>query len=62
MAEADDRPGAVAARAAHPKIAAGRGFLTARDKSVAAVARRYGPTFTLDLPIFGGPSWSATRP
>jgi cytochrome P450 len=29
------------------------GFLAAREKSVAAVARRYGSAFTLRLPIFG---------
>ena len=36
-----------------PKLLQGVGFLAARDKSVAAVSKRYGPTFTLNLPIFG---------
>ncbi|MBY0287778.1 MAG: cytochrome P450 [Mycobacteriaceae bacterium] len=36
-----------------PKLLQGVGFLAARDKAVAAVSRRYGPTFTLNLPIFG---------
>jgi cytochrome P450 len=36
-----------------PKLLQGVGFLAARDKAVTAVARRYGPTFTLNLPIFG---------
>ncbi|MFI5510151.1 cytochrome P450 [Mycobacterium sp. NPDC051804] len=36
-----------------PKLLQGVGFLAAREKSVAAVAKRHGPTFTLNLPIFG---------
>lgn len=36
-----------------PKLLQGVGFLAARDKAVAAVSRRHGPTFTLNLPIFG---------
>jgi cytochrome P450 len=36
-----------------PKLVQGIGFLTARDKAVAAVGRRYGSEFTLNLPIFG---------
>jgi cytochrome P450 len=36
-----------------PKLLQGVGFLAARDKAVAAVSKRYGPTFTLNLPIFG---------
>ena len=36
-----------------PKLLQGVGFVVAREKSVAALARRYGPAFTLNLPIFG---------
>lgn len=36
-----------------PKLLQGVGFLAAREKSVAALAKRHGPTFTLNLPIFG---------
>jgi hypothetical protein len=36
-----------------PKLLQGVGFVAAREKSVAALARRYGPAFTLRLPIFG---------
>ncbi len=36
-----------------PKLLQGIGFVAARDKSVAALARRYGSEFTLNLPIFG---------
>ena len=36
-----------------PKLLQGVGFVAAREKSVAAMARRYGPAFTLRLPIFG---------
>ena len=36
-----------------PKLLQGVGFLAARDKAVAAVSKRFGPTFTLNLPIFG---------
>ena len=36
-----------------PKMVQGLGFVLNRDKAVAAVARRYGSEFTLDLPIFG---------
>ncbi|BBZ19198.1 cytochrome P450 [Mycolicibacterium gadium] len=36
-----------------PKLLQGVGFLAARDRAVAAVSKRYGPTFTLNLPIFG---------
>jgi len=36
-----------------PKVLQGIGFVVNRDKAVAAVAKRYGPEFTLNLPIFG---------
>jgi cytochrome P450 len=36
-----------------PKLLQGVGFIAAREKSVAAMARRYGSAFTLRLPIFG---------
>jgi cytochrome P450 len=36
-----------------PKLVTGVAFLTARHRAVAAMGRRYGGTFTVDLPIFG---------
>jgi cytochrome P450 len=36
-----------------PKLLQGVGFVAAREKPVAALAKRYGPAFTLRLPIFG---------
>ena len=36
-----------------PKLLQGVGFVAAREKSVAALAKRYGTAFTLHLPIFG---------
>src|SRR5262245_27498326 len=36
-----------------PRIVQSVGFFAAREKSFAALARRYGPAFTLRLPIFG---------
>jgi cytochrome P450 len=36
-----------------PKIVMGVAFLTARRRAVSAVGRRYGSSFTVDLPIFG---------
>src|SRR4051812_22808765 len=36
-----------------PKLLQGLGFVLNRDKAVAAVSRRYGSTFMLNLPIFG---------
>jgi cytochrome P450 len=36
-----------------PKLLQGVGFVAAREKSVAAPAKRYGSAFTLRLPIFG---------
>jgi cytochrome P450 len=36
-----------------PKIVMGLAFLTVRHRAVVAVGRRFGSTFTVDLPIFG---------
>ena len=36
-----------------PKLVQGIGFLASRDKAVAALARRHGSEFVLNLPIFG---------
>jgi cytochrome P450 len=36
-----------------PKLLQGVGFVVSRNKAVAAVGRRYGSEFTLNLPIFG---------
>ena len=36
-----------------PKLLQGVGFILAREKAVAALAKRHGPVFTLNLPIFG---------
>ena len=36
-----------------PKAVMGIAFLTARHRAVAAVGKRYGSTFTVNLPIFG---------
>src|ERR1044072_4099592 len=36
-----------------PRLLQGVGFVAAREKSVAALARRYGSAFTLRLPVFG---------
>jgi cytochrome P450 len=36
-----------------PKFVQGVGFIGAREKSLAALAKRYGSAFTLRLPIFG---------
>jgi cytochrome P450 len=36
-----------------PKLLQGVAFIAAREKSVAALAKRYGPAFTLRLPILG---------
>jgi cytochrome P450 len=36
-----------------PKLLQGVAFVAAREKSVAALAKRYGSAFTLRLPIFG---------
>jgi hypothetical protein len=36
-----------------PKVVQGVAFLTARQRVVAALSRRYGGAFTLNFPIFG---------
>ena len=36
-----------------PKLLQGVGFVAAREKSIAALAKRHGSVFTLRLPIFG---------
>lgn len=36
-----------------PKLIQGAAVLTARYGAVAALGRRYGPTFTLNIPVFG---------
>ncbi|MDT7762943.1 MAG: hypothetical protein QOC63_2363 [Mycobacterium sp.] len=36
-----------------PKLLQGIGFIASRERSVAALAKRYGSAFTLRLPIFG---------
>jgi cytochrome P450 len=53
MAEATTDPVRLPPAPRIPKILQGIGFVAAREKSVAALARRYGSAFTLRLPIFG---------
>jgi cytochrome P450 len=53
MAEATTDPARLPPAPRIPKILQGIGFVAAREKSVAALAKRYGPAFTLRLPIFG---------
>jgi cytochrome P450 len=53
MAEATTDPVRLPPAPRIPKIVQGIGFVAAREKSVAALAKRYGPAFTLRLPIFG---------
>jgi cytochrome P450 len=53
MAEATTDPVRLPPAPRVPKLLQGIGFVAAREKSVAAVAKRYGPAFTLRLPIFG---------
>ena len=36
-----------------PKIVQGIAFLTARERVVSALSRRYGGAFTVNVPIFG---------
>lgn len=36
-----------------PKLVVGVGFLAARHQALAAIGRRYGSAFTVELPIFG---------
>ena len=53
MGEATTDPVRLPAGPRIPKIVMGIAFLTARHRAVAAVGKRYGSTFTLNLPIFG---------
>jgi cytochrome P450 len=53
MAEATIDPVRLPPAPRIPKILQGIGFVAAREKSVAALAKRYGSAFTLRLPIFG---------
>src|SRR4051794_2514514 len=53
MAEATTDPVRMPPAPRIPKVLQGIGFVAAREKSVAALARRYGSAFTLRLPIFG---------
>ena len=64
MAEATTDPVRLPPAPRIPALAQGIGFVTARDRAIAAVARRHGSEFTLNLPIFGptvvvsDPAWS----
>ncbi|MBV8929752.1 MAG: cytochrome P450 [Mycobacteriaceae bacterium] len=53
MAEATTDPVRLPPAARVPKIVQGLAFVGARHRAVAALGRRYGATFTLNLPIFG---------
>jgi cytochrome P450 len=53
MAEATTDPVRLPPGPRIPKIVLGLAFLTARHRAVAAVGRRYGSSFTVNLPIFG---------
>ncbi len=53
MAEATADPVRLPPGPRIPKIVLGLAFVTARHRAVAAVGRRYGGAFTVDLPIFG---------
>ena len=53
MAEATTDPVRLPPGPRIPKAVQGVGFLAARHRAVAALARRYGGAFTLNLPIFG---------
>jgi len=53
MAEATTDPVRLPPVSRLPKFLQGVAFIGAREKAVAAMARRYGPAFTLNLPIFG---------
>ncbi|MDT5015265.1 MAG: hypothetical protein QOD39_1425 [Mycobacterium sp.] len=53
MAEATTDPVRLPPGPRIPKAVFGLAFLTARQKAVAAVGRRYGSSFTVRLPIFG---------
>ena len=53
MAEATSDPVRLPPTPRIPKPIQGIGFLANREKAVAAISRRYGSEFTLNLPIFG---------
>ena len=53
MAEATTDPVRLPPAPRIPKLLQGVAFVANRDKAVAAVARRHGSEFTLNLPIFG---------
>jgi cytochrome P450 len=53
MAEATNDPVRLPPAPRIPKLVQGLAFVANRDKAVAAVARRHGSEFTLNLPIFG---------
>ena len=60
MAEATTDPVRLPPAPRIPALAQGIGFVAARDRAVATVARRHGSEFTLNLPIFGPTVGSAT--
>jgi cytochrome P450 len=53
MTEATNDPVRLPPAPRLPKLVQGVAFIVNRDKAVAAVARRHGSEFTLNLPIFG---------
>jgi cytochrome P450 len=53
MAQVTTDPVRLPPQAPLPKAAAGIGFVISRGKVIRTIANRYGPAFTLDLPIFG---------
>ncbi len=53
MAEATTDPVRLPPGPRIPKAVMGVAFFTARHRAVAAVGKRFGSTFTIDLPIFG---------
>jgi cytochrome P450 len=53
MAEATTDPVRLPPVSRLPKFLQGVAFVAAREKTVAAMARRYGPSFTMNLPNFG---------
>ena len=53
MAEATTDPVRLPPAPRIPKLVQGIGFVAARDRAIAAAARRHGSEFTLNLPIFG---------
>ncbi|MGV0851946.1 cytochrome P450 [Mycolicibacterium phlei] len=53
MAEATTDPVRLPPGPRLPKLAIGVAFLTARHQTLVRVGRRYGPAFTVELPIFG---------